>query len=287
MKSNRQMFSALLIVCGVIGSAVSQQKPKLAENAALRYWSAFAQMQDAAINDQQAKEINVTLESNASYDDAKYKDLVEANKPALLTMARGTNLPTCAWGVEYQLGSEAPVDYVRKALALGRINVLYALHLLASHDTDGATNAIVAGLRFSQDTGKDGTLFATLAAKSLLIAHLQAAESAIQRGLSPEQRSILQKALVQLGPSGLDWKAAARQELELPTGLGPKGAAAMAKIVPVYTAALDNPSLLPKLQEMEKIAPQPVADLIPNPSRIIQQRQDLIDRLQETRSKVE
>ena len=65
-------------------------------------------------------------------------------------MARGTALPKCDWGLDY-IGEDTPVDYARSALALGRLNVLYAFHLLIAGDKDGAVSAIKAGLRFSQD----------------------------------------------------------------------------------------------------------------------------------------
>jgi len=128
-------------------------------------WSAFAQMQDSAITDQEAKELNLILDGTAPYSDLKYKDLIEKNKLALETMARGTSILNCDWGVDYQLGPDAPVDYIRKSLALGRLNVLYSFHLLINHDSDGAVRTLVAGLRFSHDVANGGTLFAAASAR--------------------------------------------------------------------------------------------------------------------------
>lgn len=130
MKTLRLIPSVILLMAASVGAASAQQKVKLGENAALRYWSAFAQMQDAAITDEQAKELNLILDGTAPYSDLKYRELVEKNRPALETMIRGTALPVCDWGMDYQLGSETPIDFVRKALTLGRLNILYALHLL-------------------------------------------------------------------------------------------------------------------------------------------------------------
>ena len=56
----------------------------------------------------------------------------------------------------------------------------------------------------------------------------------------------------------------------------------MAQIVPLYVSALSNPAILPKLQEMRAAAPQPLPDIIPNPKRVIEEKQDLIDKLQQT-----
>jgi hypothetical protein len=124
-----------LIILVVLLSAVSasaQRNVSLAENAALRYWSAFSEVQDAAITDQQARELNGILDGTAPYDDLKYKDLLEKNRLALEIMARATSLSNCDWGLDYGLGEEVPVDYARKALVLGRLNVLDAFHLFVA-----------------------------------------------------------------------------------------------------------------------------------------------------------
>jgi hypothetical protein len=87
MNGIRRMLSALFVVTMALGCVFAQERAKLGENAALRFWSAFDQMQDSAIADQQAKELNLILEGTAPYDDLKYKDLMEKNKLALETMA--------------------------------------------------------------------------------------------------------------------------------------------------------------------------------------------------------
>src|SRR5260370_12027356 len=143
--------SSVLALILPAGLASAQLNGKLGENAALRYWSAFAQMQDSALTDRQAKEVNTMLDGTAPYDDLKYKGLVEKNRPALETMARATVLRNCDWGLDYKLGEDVPVDYARKALALGRLNVLYVFHLLIPRDKPRARNAIIARLQFSPD----------------------------------------------------------------------------------------------------------------------------------------
>jgi hypothetical protein len=182
------------------------------------------------------------------------------------------------------VGVDAPVDYVRKSLALGRLNVLYSFHLLIDHDNDGAVRTLAAGLRFSHDVANGGTLFAAVSAKSLLVAHLRAVQFALQgSGLSVTQRTMLQKAVAQLGSDGLDWQSAVKRELEMPLGLDAKASAAMGRIVPVFVIALNSPSVLPKLEAMRAAGPQPLPEIIPNPRRVIEERQDLIDKLQQTR----
>lgn len=285
MNTFRLIPSMILLVALPVSSTSAQQRAKLGENAALRYWSAFAEMQDSAITDQQAKELNLILDGTAPYEDLKYKDLVEKNRPALETMARAAALPNCDWGVDYELGAEAPVDYVRKALALGRLNVLYAFHLLIAGDKDGAVRTLATGLRFSHDVANGGTLFATLAAKSLLAAHVRAIAFALHVvGLSSAQRLVLQKALAPLGPGGLDWQSALKRELEISHGLDSQASAALERIISSYLAVLNNPSTLPELQQMIVSAPAPLPDIIPNPKRVLEEQQDLTNQLLRMRS---
>lgn len=285
MKARR--FVSLTLLCAVpICSAFPQQNDQLGQNAALRYWSAFAEMQDSAISDQQAKELSTILDGTAPYQDLKYYELVEKNRAAVETMARGTTIPNCDWGVDYALGQDAPVEYVRKALTLGRLNVLYAFHLGINGDKDGAVRTIAAGVRFSRDVANGGTLFATLVAKNLLANHIRAMAFMLHvQQLSPQQKSTFQKALDQLGPDGLDWQSAVKRECELPVrGLDAKGSSAQAQISTAYENALNNAAELTRLQQMIAGAPQKLRELIPNPQRILDEKQDLADQLRQMRS---
>jgi hypothetical protein len=278
---------SLIILCVAPAcSAFAQQNGALGQNAALRYWSAFAEMQDSAISDQQARELNLILEGTAPYDDLKYRDLVEKNRAAVETMARGTAIANCDWGVDYALGPDAPVEYVRRALTLGRLNVLYAFHLLQNGDKDGALRAIAAGVRFSHDVANGGSLFATLVAKSLLATHIRAMAFALHLGnLSAAQKSELQKALGPLGQDGLDWESAVKREFEVPLPrLDAKSSSALAQISTAYQNVLSDPSALPRLQQMIASAPLGLRELIPNPQRALAEKQDLEDQLRQMRS---
>jgi hypothetical protein len=281
-------ISGLILVVVLLGaSAAAQQKPNLGDNAALRYWAAFAQMQDYALTDAEAKKLNGILDGPVPYDDSQYKDLVEKNRPALETMARGAALPRCDWGLDYKLAEDVPVDYARKALALGRLNVLYAFHLSIAGDKDGVVNAIAAGLRFSQDVANGGSLFATLAAKSLLVTHLRAIAFVLHaEQLSAAERTVLQNAVVQLGPDALDWPSAAKRDLESLRGRysDPQGSTALTRIISSYVAALSDPSKMPATKEIIASAPQSLADVIPNPQRVLEEKQDLSNQLLQTRA---
>ena len=283
------------IILALVLSAVSasaQRNVSLADNAALRYWSAFSALQDSAITDEQARELNAILDGTAPYDDLKYKDLLEKNRLALEIMARSTSLSNCDWGLDYG-AEDVPVEYARKALVLGRLNVLYAFHLFIAGNKDGGVRTLAAGLKFSHDVGNGGSLFATLIAKDLLVNHLRAAADAVHleadplRGpLSAAQRSRLQEAVAQLG-EGLDWRTAAKLELEGLRGHyagDSQASAALTRIISSYVAVLDDQSKLPALDEAIRSAPQQFASLIPNARRVLEQEQDLHNRLLQTRS---
>jgi hypothetical protein len=278
----------MMIILGAAmasSSAAAQQNLKPADNAALRYWSAFAQIQDAGITEQQGREAHAILDGTAPYDDSKYKDIIEKNRPAVETMIRGAALPYCDWGMEWQMGPQAPVDYARKAGFLGRVNVFYAFHLLINGDKDGAVRALQAGLRFSHDVANGGTLFATVSAQSLIIAHLQAA-AGFQKiaGLSATQRAALEKSIEQLGAEGLDWSGAMKREMEILPTHDAQEAAARDKIQALYVRLFSNPGTLPELQQAISNAPKQIADVIPNPKRVLDQQQNLTAKLQQTRT---
>ncbi len=114
-----------------------------------------------ALTDAQAKELNRILDGTAPFVQSTYKELIDRNRKALETMARGTALPYCDWGIDYKLGPDAPVDHVRKALQLGRLNVLYAMQL-EMNDRAAAVKTLAVGVRFSHDVASGGTLLSAL-----------------------------------------------------------------------------------------------------------------------------
>jgi hypothetical protein len=274
-------IAVIVVFAGLFVSfaaAQSGRQEQLGQNAALRYWSAFAQMQDSAMAAHGFSDLN----------DPSVKQLFKKNQDALNTMYRGTMLPDCDWGIDYQLGANAPVEYVRKALLLGNLNGLYVTYLEAHGDTQGAVRALVAGLRFSHDVANGGTLFATLAADHLLMDHLPMIPNIVHAGVSPAQRLALQKALAQLGPAGLDWQGAVERELGLyrgsDHGSSAQGLAALAQITPLYVRAMSDPSVLPQLQRMIANAPVDLRNMIPYPQHVVEAEQSLENHLAEARS---
>src|SRR5207253_6983467 len=86
-----------------------------------------------------------------------------------------------------------------------------------------------------------------------------------------------------LGPDALDWQAAVKHEFEVPvSGLDTKASAALAQIASAYESMFNDPSALSRLQRMIASAPQTLS--IPNPQRVLAEKQDLVDRLSQVRS---
>ncbi len=284
MNSVKTISVLVLALASSIGSTSEQQKMKLGDNAALRYWAAFSEMQDSGITDQQAKELSLILKGTSPYDDLKYKGLIEKNTLALNVMARGTSLPTCDWGLDYELRDQTPVEFVRKALSLGRLNVLYVFRLMIAGDKDGAVRTLVAGMHFSHDVANGGSLFATLVAGDLLATHFKAAAFALRNGLSPAQRLMLQKAVAQLGPEGVDWQSAMRREMGALNRPDWQVSVPLDQVTQAYAGALKDPATLPQLEDLLARVPLPLRDVIPNPKQILQEKQDLTEKLRQMRS---
>jgi len=287
MKRIRVIASTAVAVLLAIGTAMGQHKISLADNAALRYWAAFSQLQDEAITNQQAKELDSVLDAMGPFDISKYGGLIQKNTLALEIMARGTSLPNCDWGLDYGLGEDTPVDYARKALMLGRLNVLYAMQLYHSGNPDGAVAALATGLRFSHDVANGGSLFPTLVAKALLVTHLMAINDALRMvQLSAAQRTRLQNAVAALG-DGLDWSSAIKRDLG---ALEPRysaqstAALALTRITSSYAAFLKGESNLPSLMDTISHAPPELRNVIPDPKRAQEQKQELSQKLQQTRA---
>lgn len=279
----RTLMSLLALILFLTSRGASgQQKSRLADNAALRYWAAFSEMQDAGITDAQAKELNLILQGTAPYRDLSYKALMEKNALALTVMARGSTIPHCDWGLDYDLGPQTPVEYVRKSLELGRLNVLYAFHLSLTGDQEATAHALTAGVRFSHDVATGGSLFATIVAKDLLVDHFKAIAGLLHlQALSPSQRPELQKAIAQLGPSGLDWQMAINREFDVLSQ--PEWQKSLQSIRLSYMAALNDKSALSGLQAKIANAPADLQKIIPNPKRVIEEQQDFSDQLQRIR----
>jgi hypothetical protein len=207
-----------LLVAGFTGPVLAQQPQPLGNNAALQYYAAFFQMVDADLSDADIKELSDILAGARPYDDARFGKLAESNADAIETMMVGAGFPDCDWGLaarSEKLGWQAPVGYFGKSRTLGRLDILYVLHVWAKGDQDKAVSALAKGMVFVRQISSNGPLMPALLAKQLLMQQFAVAARFADSGkLTPAQRVILKSALAELATDPIDWQAAANMEMQ-------------------------------------------------------------------------
>ena len=204
-------LSLLVFLTFAIASPASNQLPYPPEtkNAALRYWIAFAEMQDVSADKTNQQLLEKTLSGETAWDEKKLAPILDANKFPIEIMQRATKLPDCDWGAEYSQGIRASIAYAPRARALSRLNTLEGMRQLAAGDTQSAVNSWLAGARFSQDLARGGSLIFTLMAKNALLPNLRALTEAASNGkLTAAQQQQISSAIRALPEDAFDWSAA-------------------------------------------------------------------------------
>ena len=259
MIGTRKVCCVLVAVC-FLAQIVAAQGVALprTRNAALRYWMAFALMQDPPADESTQALLENVAQGRVPWDEPRLGPLIDQNSEAILTMQRATHLPECNWGLEYDLGSDTPVAHLAKARVMARLNVLYGMRLAAKHDSAGAVDAWLAGLRFARHLAQGGSLIGVLTAKAALLADFGALTRAVQNG-SLDRPSLLRvKAAVQALPEyGFDWSQAMSFECYA-------GEAAIKQL-----AKSPNPRLIYKRWFAEE---PPASFAVPNSSHVSQWR---------------
>lgn len=210
----KKLFAALLIALFSVAAVAAQSKPPVeTRNAALRYWLAFADLQDPPADKATADLLEKVAAGEAPWDQQKLGAILEKNLDAIQRMQRATMLPDCDWGIEYSLGPRASIGYVPRARVLARLNTLYGMQQLAAGNTQTALDSWLAGLRFSQHLAKGGSLVFNLVAKTALLSNLHALQQALNANrLNPAQREQIRAALREIPETGFDWSLALRME---------------------------------------------------------------------------
>ena len=105
----------LVMVCLLSVNFLAQAQTKRVEtrNAALRYWLAFAEMQDQPGDKNLAQLLDKTAAGEAAWDETNLGPILDKNEAAILALQRASKLPDCDWGLEYEQGSHASVAYAR------------------------------------------------------------------------------------------------------------------------------------------------------------------------------
>ena len=208
MKPN--LFATIALVVLSASVARSQAKyPPQTRNAALRYWLAFAEMQDPPADKATQDLLEKTSAGNSAWDESKLGPILDANDGAIRTMQRATKLPECDWGLEYDRGVRAALPNLSRARVMAKLNQLAGMREMAKGDFQAAVTTWVAGVRFSQHLATGGPLIFALVAKSALLPNLRILTSEIQKGrLSDGQKKQVFTGLKGLREDGFNWGAA-------------------------------------------------------------------------------
>jgi len=196
------------VVLSLLSFSVSAQgkMPTETRNAALRYWMAFADMQDPPADEATRKLLESTVSGDIPWDEAKLGALIQQNDAAIQEMQRAAELPDCDWGLEYSQGPRASIAFMMKARALARLNTLHGLRQAAHGDSQAAMKSWMAGVKFSRDLAKGGTLIFALVARAALLSDLNALQKAAERGLlDAHTRKQAALELNSLPETGFDW----------------------------------------------------------------------------------
>jgi len=206
----RRLLVAMVLSVITASLARPQGKyPAQTRNAALRYWLAFAEMQDPPADKAIQDLLEKTSAGNAAWDETRLGPILDANDGAIRTMQRATKLPECDWGLEYDRGVRAALPNLARARVMARLNQLAGMREMAKGDSQAAVTTWLAGVQFSQHLATGGPLIFALVAKSALLPHLQILTSEIQKGhLSAAQRKQVSTSLSTLREDGFNWAAA-------------------------------------------------------------------------------
>ncbi len=207
----RALTTMLVIALGSAALTSAQVRyPPETKNAALRYWMAFAEMQDLSVDKDTQNLLEKTAAGEATWDEARLGPLLKANAGAIELMQRATKLPDCDWGWDYGRGAQASMAYAPwRARALARLNALEGLRQMAMGDSQSAVNTWLAGIRFSQHLAHGGPVFFALVANASLLPDLRLLTESARKGqLNEAQKKQVSARVRGLREDGLDWVAA-------------------------------------------------------------------------------
>jgi hypothetical protein len=202
------LASLFLLVTANLACSQAETPPET-RNAALRYWMAFAEMQDPPADKATQELLEKTAAGEAGWNEAKLGAILDANSEAIRIMQRATKLPECDWGLEYSEAPRGSVAYGPRARALARLNTLEGMREMANGNSQGAVDKWLAGVRFSAHLANGGPLIFALIAKSMLLPNLHAISIEAKQGhLSDFQKKQVSVALKQMPEAGFNWGAA-------------------------------------------------------------------------------
>jgi len=205
----RLFLASLFLLVSANRAFAQANTPPETRNAALRYWMAFAEMQDPPADKATQDLLENTLAGKEAWNEEKLGPILDANSEAIRIMQRATRLPDCDWGLEYREGPRASVVYGPRARALARLNTLEGMREMANGNSQAAVDTWLAGVRFSEHLANGGSLIFGLIAKSMLLPNLHAISIGAKLGrLNDSQKKQLFVQLKQMPETGFNWGVA-------------------------------------------------------------------------------
>jgi len=203
----RSLATILAMLACTSGTRAQVKYPLETRNAALRYWTAFAEMQDPLADMETRKLIEKTVTGETAWSETTLGSVLDGNAEAIRTMQRATKLPECDWGLDRR--STAQFTLFIRARALAGLNTLEGMRRMAKGDSQGAANAWLAGIRFSQDLARGEPLIFTLVAMRMLLPNLRVLSEDIRKGqLNEAQKKEVYAVVRALPEDGFDWGGA-------------------------------------------------------------------------------
>lgn len=207
----RRCVLVSLLAFGLIPRASLCQEPGLPQtrNAALRYWMAFAMMQDPPVDKETERILADVTNGSAAWNEQRLGPIIDKNIEAIRTMQRATRLPECNWGLEYELGPETPLYHLARGRVLGRLNAAYGMRLASQGKGAEAAESWLAGLRFAQHLAQDSSLIGVLTGDAVLLSNLRTMLWAVEN-MKVDRATIakLQTGVSTVPDFGPDWSGA-------------------------------------------------------------------------------
>jgi hypothetical protein len=183
--------------------------PPETDNAALRYWSALAEVREPPDDDATRELFGETVAGRVAWDETKLGPILDSNRDALRTMQRATKLPVCIWGFDYRNGAVTPVWFGMRARLLSDLNALQGIREMARGNSQAAVDTWLAGVHFGQDVSRSGPIIAALIAHAIILDNLNPLRDSVQQGkLNEEQKTELSIVVKTMPEDGFDWGAA-------------------------------------------------------------------------------
>ena len=203
-------FRLLATIMAVLASAHTARAqamfPPETDNAALRYWSALAEVQEPPDDEATRHLFGETTAGRVAWDETKLGPILDSNLDALRTMQQGTKLPVCNWGFDYRNGARILPWFGMRAALLSRLNALQAIREMAHGDSRTAVDTWLAGVHFGQDVSRSGPVIAALIAHTLILDNLHLLRDSARQGkLNEEQKTELSVVVETMPEDGFDW----------------------------------------------------------------------------------